>query len=97
MCNSLIRAEDIEVERSTILQELEHTNADFMETLMENVYFNIYREHQMGQPILGDIDNINAITRDMVMEYKDRNYYGDNMVLVATGNVDHQEIVDMAE
>ena len=29
-----------------------------METLMENVYYNIFREHMMGQPILGDIDNI---------------------------------------
>lgn len=40
-----------------------------METLMEQVYFNIYREHQMGMPILGDIDNIYAITREMVTEF----------------------------
>ena len=58
ICNSLFDKNAIEYERDTITQELEHTNEDFLETLMENVYFNIYREHMMGHPILGDYDNI---------------------------------------
>jgi predicted Zn-dependent peptidase len=48
----------LELEKDTIWQELEAVNNDMMETLMENVYYNIFREHMMGQPILGDIDNI---------------------------------------
>ncbi len=56
--NSTFGKQAIEVERETITQELEETNKDFLETLMENVYFNIYREHMMGHPILGDLDNI---------------------------------------
>lgn len=80
-----------------ITSELEETNKDFFETLMENVYFNIYREHMMGQPILGDLDNIKAITQDQVLDYYERNYFGKNLVVVATGNVRHDEIVDMVE
>ena len=64
---------------------------------MENVYYNIFREHMMGQPILGDIDNIYQITRDMVVEFHQTNYYGENMVIVGTGAVPHQQIVDLAE
>mmetsp|Transcript_36850 Transcript_36850/g.27258 ORF Transcript_36850/g.27258 Transcript_36850/m.27258 type:complete len:95 (+) Transcript_36850:445-729(+) len=56
--NSIYDVRALENEKETIWQELEATNQDFMETLMENVYYNIYREHMMGQPILGDIDNI---------------------------------------
>jgi processing peptidase subunit beta len=97
LTNSLYNDHQIEVERETILQELEETNKDYLETLMENVYFNIYREHMMGHPILGDIDNINAINRDMISEFHHNHYYGDNMVVVATGNVNHDEIVDMVE
>lgn len=59
----------LENEKDTIWQELEATNNDKMETLMENVYYNIYREHMMGQPILGDIDNIYQINRDMVVDF----------------------------
>lgn len=97
LTNSLYNNHQIEIERETILQELEETNKDYLETLMENVYFNIYREHMMGHPILGDIDNINGITRDMIVEFHDTHYYGENLVIVATGNVNHNEIVDMAE
>ena len=58
LTNSLYDNYHLESEKETIWQELLATNQDFMETLMENVYYNIYREHMMGQPILGDIDNI---------------------------------------
>ena len=95
--NSRFDKQAIEVEREVITSELEETNKDFFETLMENVYFNIYREHMMGQPILGDLDNIKSITQDQILDYYERNYYGKNLVLVATGNVKHDEIVDMAE
>jgi len=61
-----------------------------METLMENVYYNIYRDHMMGQPILGDIDNIYEIKREMVVEFHQANYYGENMVIVGTGAISHQ-------
>lgn len=95
--NSRFDSQAIELERETITQELEETNKDFFETLMENVYFNIYREHMMGQPILGDLDNIKSITQEQILDFYHRNYYGKNMVLVATGNVRHDDIVDMAE
>ena len=56
---------------------------------MENVYYNVYRSHMMGLPILGEIDNIHKITRDMIVEYHQRMYFGENMVMVGTGNVNH--------
>jgi processing peptidase subunit beta len=68
-----------------------------METLMENVYYNIFREHMMGQPILGDIDNIYQINRDMVIDFYQTNYFGENIVIVGTGGVSHQQLVDLVE
>ena len=87
----------MEFEKDTIWQELEATNEDPKETLMENVYFNVFKDHMMGQPILGDIDNIREITRDMVTDFHQRNYFGENMVVVGAGNIDHQMLVDLVE
>ena len=56
---------------------------------MENVYFNVYRNHMMGLPILGEINNIYKITRDMIVGFHKRMYYGENMMIVGTGNVEH--------
>ena len=64
---------------------------------MENVYYNVFREHMMGQPILGDIDNIRQITREMIVDYHKRNYFGDNIVIVGSGAIAHEQLVDLVE
>ena len=87
LCNSIYDAYHVEYEKDTIWQELEAVNQDPKETLMENVYFNIFREHMMGQPILGDIDNIRQITREMIIDFHKRNYFGENIVIVGSGAI----------
>lgn len=52
---------------------------------MESVYNNIYKNHMMGMPILGEIDNIYQINRDMVVDFHDTNYFGENIVVCGTG------------
>lgn len=64
---------------------------------MENVYFNIYKDHMMGMPILGDINNVYSMTRDLVVDFRETNYYGENMVIAGTGKVNHQQLVELAE
>ena len=56
---------------------------------MENVYFNVYRDHMMGLPILGIIENIYKISRDMIVEFHNRMYFGENLTIIGTGNVEH--------
>lgn len=69
LCNSLYQKHHVDAEKDTIWEELLSTNDDLYETLMENVYFNVYRDHMMGLPILGEIDNIYKISRDMIVDY----------------------------
>ena len=97
LLNSLYKESNLEAEKETILQELEEVNKDPMEVLLENVYYNAYREHMMGQPILGDRGNIKSVTRDMVTHFHSANYFGENMVIVGSGDVNHAELVDMAK
>jgi predicted Zn-dependent peptidase len=48
----------------------------------------------MGQPIKGDRDFVGSLSADMLREYHTANYYGENIVVVATGDVSHSQIVD---
>jgi hypothetical protein len=73
ICNSILDNYHVEMEKDTIWQELEATNQDSKETLMENVYY----------------DNIRQINRDMVVNFRTANYFGENIVIVGTGAVDH--------
>ena len=68
-----------------------------MYTTLENAHFNMFREHMMGQPIKGDKDMLHEITVDDLRGNYNSNYYGDNLVFVATGNVNHEQVVDAVD
>jgi len=61
---------------------------------LENSHFNAFREHMMGQPIKGDRDYVSTISVENLKDFQAANYYGENMVVVATGDVSHEQIVD---
>ena len=93
--NPLLNKHQVDEEKDTIKTELEESNKDSQETILEGVHFNCFRDHMIGQPILGDIDNIYNVTQDMIREYHANNYIGKNIVVVGTGGVNHKEFVDM--
>ncbi len=93
--NPLLSNESIAEEKDTIQTELEHSNKDPQEIIMEAAHFNCYRDHMIGSPILGDIDNIQNINKQMIEEYYYTNYCGNNLIIVGTGGVQHDQFVQM--
>jgi processing peptidase subunit beta len=92
--NPLLHKNQVNEEKDTIKTELEESNKDVQEIIMEAGHFCAYRDHYMSQPILGDIDNIYNVTQDMVKEFHSTHYVGKNLIIVGTGNVNHKEFVD---
>lgn len=93
--NPLLSEQAIAEEKDTITSELEHSNKDPQETIMEAAHFCSYRDHMIGSPILGDIDNIQNVNKQMIEEYYHTNYHGSNLIVVGTGGVDHEQFVTM--
>ena len=92
--NPLLNKNQVNEEKDTIKTELEESNKDVQEIIMEAAHFNCYRDHYIGQPILGDIDNIYNVNQDMVKEYHASHYVGKNLIIVGVGNINHKEFVD---
>lgn len=51
----------------------------------------------MSLPILGKIHNMYSITRDMIYDYHRANYYGENLIIVGVGNVNHEELCSFVD
>lgn len=64
-----------------------------LETTIEISHRGIFEKQQIGLPILGDIRNMETINREMIEDYHNQNYVGENIYIVAAGNIDHQELV----
>jgi processing peptidase subunit beta len=97
LTNNSMNSAEFEMVKDEVSAEHEDNHNRYEETLLENCHFNSFREHMMGQPIKGDRDLTQTISLDHLRDFHSANYYGDNMTIVATGNVSHQEVCDAVE
>jgi predicted Zn-dependent peptidase len=51
----------------------------------------------MGLPILGYLHNMQTISRQMICDYHADNYVGENIIVAAAGNIDHEELHQTCE
>jgi len=91
--NSTLNANELEVVKQEVAEEHEDNHNRYFETTIENSHFNIYREHMMGQPIKGDRDVLQTLGADGLRDFHTTNYFGDNIVVVGAGNINHDEFV----
>lgn len=93
LSNSTLNENELEIVKEEVSQEHEENYHRYFETTIENAHFNVYREHMMGQPVKGDRDIIHTLKADHLREFHSTNYFGDNIVVVGAGNINHEEFV----
>lgn len=86
-----------ELERERVRDVHENNHTEYESTTLENVHFNAFRDHMMGQPRRGDRDNLGSLSAEDVHNFHSDNFYGDNMIVVGTGDHDHNQLVDLVE
>jgi len=58
---------------------------------------HLFPDHPYGQPIDGDIETIQSITRSDIVQFHEQFYSPANMIIVVTGAVDGLKIHDLSE
>ena len=94
--NSLLRNEDIEMERKVILEEIKQTWDDPAGLIHELYTENIWRGNSAAHPIGGTLETISKMPVDDIRGYYEEKYVGD-LVVVASGAVDHERLVSSIE
>jgi predicted Zn-dependent peptidase len=93
--NSILDPEELERERSVILQEILQANDTPDDIVFDHFQTTAYPGQAMGRPVLGEADIVKSLSRDVILDYMHNNYAADNMVFSAAGNVDHDQLVDL--
>jgi predicted Zn-dependent peptidase len=91
--NSTFDPDDMERERQVILQEIsmvEDSPSDNIHELFNSLF---WLNHPMGMSTLGTGETVSAIGKDNILEYIEKFYVPERIVVAATGNVDHQSMV----
>ena len=94
----LFRNEDIEKQRSVITQEYHM----YRDSPVENFYLNsderLYAKgSRLRNPLIGTLDTLKIINRDMIRDYFRRNYNSSNFVLCVCGNGLEKDVFELAE
>lgn len=95
VCNASLDSAELEIAKQEQASANDSFNKDLEGTTLEAAHFNSFRDHMMGQPIRGDPDMLQNLTSDTLQAYRAANYTGENVVVVGTGGVEHDALVDM--
>jgi predicted Zn-dependent peptidase len=95
--HSLLDAEEMEREKRVVLEEIKMYD-DMPEELVHEVFEEtLWRSHPLGKPIIGTAKTVAGLSRADVTGYLEARYRPDRIILAAAGNLDHGELVKLAE
>jgi predicted Zn-dependent peptidase len=90
----LMDAKEFEKERQVVLEELAMV-ADSPQQLSDLLLDStMWPEQPLGRDVAGTPESVQALTREMAVDYMARQYVANNTVIAVAGDVDHQRIVD---
>jgi len=95
--NSTMPEDEVERERHVILQEIGMCNDTPDDVVFDHFAETAFPAQALGAPILGQPDIIGSMQRETLMNYVDRYYTPDNIVISAAGHVDHDRFVQQVE
>ena len=95
LVHPIIDPEELEKEREVILEELRMTNDYPSNRVGLLIDETLWPAQPMGRDVGGSQDSVKAITRDHIMEYMGSQYTPKNVVAAVTGDVSHEEVVDL--
>jgi predicted Zn-dependent peptidase len=87
---------ELEREREVILQEIGQTRDTPDDLIFDYLQEACYPDQPMGWPILGTEKTVAKFSRDDLKSYMTANYRAGGMMLIASGAVEHDRIVDAA-
>ena len=91
---SVIRQADFESEKQVILEEI-NMHEDTPDDLVHDLFTEtLWPDHPLGRPILGTRASITGAKRDQVRRFYKRHYTPGNIIVVAAGNLRHEELLE---
>ncbi|MDZ7578756.1 MAG: pitrilysin family protein [Candidatus Nanopelagicales bacterium] len=90
---ALLRTEDIEAERSVVLEEISMHEDDPADVAHEHLQRLVLKPSRLARPILGTRQSITDMSPGVIRSFFRRKYKPEDLVIAAAGNVDHKDLV----
>ena len=95
ICNSVIKDNDISMEKQVVLEEIKATKDTPDEYVFDLFQEKVFPDTPMGYHILGNEKSVNNITENQINSYIEKHYNAQNIVVSAAGNINHEEFIEV--
>jgi len=93
----LFKDEDITREKGVILEEIK-MDEDSPDYLVHEIFTqSFFQDHPLGKPILGTRDTVRTFKRTSVVDFYQRCFTPENIIVCAAGNLEHKRYVDLVK
>ena len=92
LLNSVFDEEKFEKEKQVIIEEAKRQE-DYPEGNVHTLFREFIWQHPIGRRVIGDMKVVGDMTRDMMLDYRDRMYKPNALIISAAGNIQHEDIV----
>jgi len=87
--------ENVESEKGIITEEINMCNDRPSDILYEEIRRNAFFNNNFKESIIGTVEDINCIDKDMLYTCYNTFYHPSNMILVVTGNFDKDKVLEV--
>ncbi|MFK7756294.1 MAG: M16 family metallopeptidase [Flavobacteriales bacterium] len=95
--NSAFPAKEIEKEKDVIIDEIGSYKDSPGEQIFDDFEELIYKNHQLGAPVLGTEESVAKLSRTHILDFIEKHYNAENMVLSVVGNYTEAKVKKLAE
>jgi predicted Zn-dependent peptidase len=95
--NSVFDEEELDRERTVILQEIGQTNDTPDDVVFDHFQSVAFPDQAVGRSVLGTAEIVSGLPRGALLDYMGEHYSASRMVFSAAGNIDHDVIVRQVE
>src|ERR1700759_2971492 len=97
LTNPSFEQAELERERQVVLQELGQARDTPDDIVFDHLQSAIFQDQPLGWPILGEEATVTGFSREMLKSYMASQYRLEGMTVIASGAVQHAEILKLAE
>ncbi|MFH1458361.1 MAG: pitrilysin family protein [Candidatus Omnitrophota bacterium] len=95
--NPLLPAQEIEKERTVILEEIKMYKDQPQIYIYELLDELLWPGQPLGAPVIGTVDSVSRIKKEDIRSFKSRFYVPANIIISAAGSLRHEKLVRMAQ
>ncbi len=93
--DAMLRAEDVDMERGVILDELAMAEDSSQEVVSEHFAKILYGDSPLGRPVGGNPESVRALNRDAIASIYRQRYRPETLIIAAAGSVRHEQLRQM--